>query len=173
MVRWIINVDGKAQMSNFVGGMAPPDPISDTAGVPGLSPYGGAGKPTPLPFVGRTGSPAYAPSSLPESQGGLGSAPAPDSAAPAKSAWFAPAPHIDASGIQWFANYAPTDGLHSAASGLDSIGIGAMKVSSVFGSDSGHGWDGGMGDGSYAISALPFTHETSFDDTPIYTASAD
>jgi hypothetical protein len=57
--------------------------------------------------------------------------------------------------------------------GADGVGIGAMTVSSVFASDSGHGWDGGIGDGSYAIGALPFTHETSFDDMPIYTASAD
>src|SRR5947209_9382414 len=115
-------------MAAFVGGIGSPFPQpTEVAPVS----FGGAGKPTPLPFVGGTGSPAFAPLSLPESKGGLGF-PAPsdsDSAAPAKSAWFAPAPHVDASGIQWFAGLASTDGLHPVASGLDSVGIVAMKVS--------------------------------------------
>jgi hypothetical protein len=51
-------------------------------------------------------------------------------------------------------------------------GIAATTLGSVFASDSAHGWDGGMG-GSFAVSELPFTDQTSFDDTPIYTASAD
>jgi hypothetical protein len=157
-------------MAAFVGGIGSPFP--QPTEVAPIS-FGGAGKPTPLPFVGWTGAPAHAPLSLPESKEGLGFPAPSDSAAPAKSVWFAPTPHVDASGIQWFAGLASNDGLHSEAAGVDSIGIGAMKVGSVFAPDSGHGWDGGMGDGSYAIGALPFTHETSFDDTPIYTASAD
>src|SRR5256885_10893692 len=93
------------------------------------------------PFVGGMGS-LVAGSSAVESFEGLGSPAASHSEAAAAVAWFAPAAHVDASGIQWFANFAPNDGLgsptmQSAALGTDGIGIGAMTVSSVFGSDSG------------------------------------
>ena len=152
---------------------APASPAADGAPVS----HEVAAPATTAPFVGGIGA-LVATSPSADSFEGLGS-PAPshsDAAAPV--AWFAPTAHVDASGIQWFANAAPNEGLgsptlQSMAPGTDGIGIGAMTVSSVFSSDSGHGWDGGMGDGSSALGALAFTHETSFDDTPIYTASVD
>jgi hypothetical protein len=181
-------------MATFQGGIGSPFPQQATAaadhgvGATGTSAASSAADVAPIshevaasattaPFVGGLGSPV-ATSSAVESLGGMGAPVQSHVEAAAPVAWFAPAAHVDASGIQWFADAASNGSLgsptmQSAALGTDGIGIGAKTVSSVFGPDSGHGWDGGIGDGSYAMGALPFTHETSFDDMPIYTASAD
>jgi len=94
---------------------------------------------------------------------------------PAGTMWFAPA--FDAPGSQWFASFAPADTFgvpsmqpSSPSLGSDGIGIAAMATSSVFSSGSGDSW-GGAGDGSFAVSELPFMQDMSFDDTPVYVAS--
>ena len=82
--------------------------------------------------------------------------------------------------MQWFANFVVTADMFSAPttqapsltlpSGAESLA--AAPVASVF--SSGPSGDlGGGGDGSFAVSELPFTHDVNFDDTPVYTASDD
>src|SRR4029077_273127 len=161
-----------AATESATGAAAPAQPAAEVAPFT----HGAAVTAASAPFSGGMGSPAAAAAAA-QSFEALGS-PAPSGPASAAVSWFAPAAHPDGSGIQWFANTAspdtfgtPTMQMGSAAAAAD-IGIGATSVGSVFPLGSDHGW-GGTDAGSFMVSALPFTHETAFDDTPIYTASAD
>jgi len=79
--------------------------------------------------------------------------------------------HVDAPTVQWFANFVVAPEMFSAqpmqapslALPSGDASIAAVPVASVF-SGSGGDW-GGTGDGSFAVSELPFTHDVSFDDT--------
>src|SRR4051812_30025770 len=111
-------------MATFVGGMGSPFPQPATpaadhglgapaasVAAPGSSAadvapvsHEVAAAATPVPFVGGLGSPVATSSSPVDSFEGVGSPASSHSEAAAPVAWFAPAAHVDASGIQWFAN---------------------------------------------------------------------
>jgi len=192
-MRWI-NAHGKTSMATFVGGMG--SPLVNSATTESVTAAAALAQPAaevasfahevasfadeaaaaaaPAPFIGGMGSPAAAAEAA-QSFAALGS-PAPSGTASAAISWFAPPTHPDGSGIQWFANVASSDTFGTPTMQMGSpaadIGIGAMSVGSVFPLGSDHGW-GGPDAGSFMVSDLPFTHETGFDDTPLYTAASD